>query len=56
MALTIWVLVLGFVQLFWLVAVWRKSGFFAALGLFIYGAISAVIIILQDIKGGSFSN
>lgn len=54
MALTVWIFVLSLVQLFWLVAVWRRSGFLAALGLFIYGSISAVVIVLYDLRDGPF--
>lgn len=52
MTLTVWILVLTLVQLIWFVAVWRKSGFLAALGLAFYGVLSGTVVILSYARDG----
>lgn len=55
MALSAWLFVIGLIQLVWLIATWRKSGFLAALSLFIYGVLSMMFAILQSIKDGDMT-
>lgn len=42
-------LVLSVGQLYWLISVWRKHGFLAALKLFLYGALASAIVELLDL-------
>lgn len=48
MTLLLITLAISLFQLFWLIKVWRRDGFFASLKLFFYGVLSAAAYALQD--------
>lgn len=53
MSINLAIVFFAFVQLLWLVVVWRKSGFFAALSLFAYGALASLVFYLSMVKDGA---
>jgi len=52
MSLTVIVGLIAIAQLVWLFLAWKKSGFFSALGLFLYGALAALGVVLSYAKDG----